>query len=188
MRPTAFSSHRVPWAGQRSPRGKQPNAFTILEVTLVLLVTAVLVALLVPNTSRIIAAAQEAVCASHMRSIRLGLDYYMQDHNGVWPQGPPPQEPGWNDFWVRTLEPYGMKKRTWQCPVIRSWAQEAGDEAPELHYVPTMFDATPNIANRWSTQPWLIEIADAHGKGPLMAFPDGSVKSYYKVLAEQGVQ
>lgn len=166
----------------------RPNGFTLLEVIAVLLILTILATLLVPNFGRIIAAAQQVVCASHMRSIRLGLDSYLQDHKLVWPQGPPPQEAGWASFWLSTLRPYRIDEGTWQCPVIRGWAKETDDPEFALHYIPTMFDATPNIANRWATQPWLIEIADAHGKGPLIAFPDGSVKSYSKVLADQGVR
>jgi type II secretory pathway pseudopilin PulG len=162
--------------------------FTVLEVLAAVLIVLILSALLVPNIGRITAAAQEAICASHMRSIRVGLDGYLQDHGMVWPQGPVPQEPGWASFWIRTLEPYDITPRTWQCPVIRGWQSAQGDPEFAIHYVPTMFDPTPNIANRWATQPWLIEMADAHGKGPLIAFPDGSVKSYFKVLAEQGVR
>jgi prepilin-type N-terminal cleavage/methylation domain-containing protein len=171
---------------QRAHR-RYSSGFTLLEILVVVLIIGILIALVVPNTGRILAAAQQAVCASHMRSIRVALDSYLQDHEQVWPQGPPPQEDGWADFWLSTLQPYEIRPDTWKCPVIRSWARGADDPNLALHYVPTMFDATPNIAHRWSTQPWLIEIADAHGKGPLIAFPDGSVKPYSKVLAEQGV-
>ncbi len=160
----------------------------MLEIIAALLIIAILVALVVPNFGSITAAAQQAVCASHMRSIRGALDSYMQDHEMVWPQGPAPQEDGWAAFWLAALEPYDIKQGTWECPVIRGWARGLDDPELTLHYVPTMFDATPNIAHRWSTQPWLIEIADAHGNGPLIAFPDGSVKSYSKVLAEQGMR
>jgi len=165
-----------------------PPAFSLLEVVAVLLIISVLIAFVAPNLGRITAAAQQAVCASHMRSIRVALDAYLQDHQLVWPQGPIPQDPGWADFWLTTLAPYDIKQSTWECPVIRGWARGTDDPDVSLHYVPTTFDATPNIAHRWPTQPWLIEIADAHGKGPLIAFPDGSVKSYSKVLAEQGLQ
>lgn len=164
------------------------DGFTLIEVVAALLIVAILGLLLVPNMGRIIAAAQQAVCASHMRSIRLSLDSYLQDNKTVWPQGPAPQDPGWANFWLATLKPYQISEATWQCPVIRGWARETDDPEFTLHYVPTMFDPTPNIAHRWPTQPWLIEIADAHGKGPLIAFPDGSVKSYSKVLAEQGIR
>ena len=169
-------------------RARFHGGFTLLEIIAVLLVLTILVALIAPNFGRITAAAQEAVCASHMRSIRVALDSYMQDHQMVWPQGPAPQEAGWADFWLASLKPYDISPGTWECPVIRGWARGLDDPDVKLHYVPTMFDATPNIAHRWPTQPWLIEIADAHGKGPLIAFPDGSVKSYSKVLAEQGMR
>jgi len=164
------------------------SAFTLIEVLAVLLVITILGLLLVPNTGRIIAAAQQVVCASHMRSIRGALGAYLEDHRMVWPQGPLPQDDGWMAFWLRTLEPYGIRERTWQCPTIRGLMKESGETAFGLHYVPTTFDATPNIANRWSTQPWLVEVADAHGQGPLICFPDGSIKPFFKVLAEQGVR
>jgi len=170
----------------RPPLRPTRAGFSLVEVVIALLIVAILITLLVPNFGRITASAQEVVCASRMRSIRLALDSYLQDHELVWPQGPIPQDPGWAAFWLATLAPYDIKPRTWQCPVIRSWTRLDDDPEMQVHYVPTMFDATPNIAHRWATQPWLIEIADAHGKGPLIAFPDGSVKSYSKVLAEQG--
>ena len=105
-----------------------------------------------------------------------------------WPQGPGANDPAWTAFWISTLAPYGITERTWQCPTIRGHMKASDQNEIGIHYVPTMFDPTPNIANRWTTQPWLVEIADAHGNGPLICFPDGSVKSLGKVLAEQGVQ
>ena len=54
--------------------------------------------------------------------------------------------------------------------------------------MPTAFGPTPGLATRWATHPWLIERADSHGQGPLICFPDGSVKPFNKVLAEQGVR
>ena len=165
---------------------RRPAAFTLLEVAAALLVIAIISILLLPAYQPIIERAQEAICASNMRSIRLAMEGYLQDHQQVWPQGPAPQTPGWAPYWLAALAPYGIKERTWQCPSIRGYMKEAGQNDFGLHYVPTMFDRTPNIAHRWSTQPWLIEIADAHGKGPLICFPDGSVKPFSKVLAEQG--
>jgi type II secretory pathway pseudopilin PulG len=172
-------------------RHLQRAAFTLVELIAAILLVLILAVLLVPNYQPIVTSAQGIICASQMRSIRVALDGYLQDHKMVWPQGPAPQEPGWAQFWLSTLEPYDIPERTWQCPTIRGMI--ATGRAPldpnlKLHYVPTMFDATPNIAYRWSTQPWLIEMADAHGKGPLICFPDGSVKPFSKVLAEQGVR
>lgn len=167
------------------------GAFTILEILAALLILVILVALLVPAYRPLVERAQAALCASQMRSIRLALDGYLQDHQMVWPQGPAPPEPGWAAFWLGTLKPYDITERTWQCPTMRSSMDQAtlrADPNLALHYVPTMFDPTPNIAHRWSTQPWLIEMADVHGNGALICFPDGSVKPFNKVLAEQGVR
>jgi prepilin-type N-terminal cleavage/methylation domain-containing protein len=169
---------------------RRSAAFTLLEILAVLLIIAILSVLFIPNYSRIVGAAQEAICASHMRSIRVALGSYLEDHARIWPQPPPEMEgPALQRFWLATLDPYDISENDWQCPTIRHALREEGMTGDfGLHYVPTRFDATPNIANRWATQPWLIEAANAHGKGPLICFPDGSVKSMFKVLAEQGVR
>ena len=164
------------------------RGFTLLEILLVVVIVAILAAFLLPNYQPLLARAQEAKCLANMRTIRLALDSYLNDHQQVWPQGPPPEESGWAPFWLQVLRPYGVSERTWQCPTIRGFLREQGGEEVPLHYIPTMFDATPGTARRWTTQPWLIEIADAHGQGPLICFPDGSVKSSRRVLLEQGLQ
>jgi len=183
--------NRMPLRGASISKGPHPSrAFTVLEVVAVTAVIAILAALTVPNFGRIVAAAQEAVCASQMRSIKHALDAYLQDHDQIWPQGPRADQSGWATFWLQELEPYGIKESGWQCPTIKQMTrdQELPPALPVLHYVPTMFDATRRIAYRWPTQPWLIEAANAHGKGALICFPDGSVKPMDKVLAEQGIR
>jgi len=171
-------------------RARREAAFTLLELVAVLLIISVLALLVIPNYGRIMAAAQEAICASNMRSIRVALGNYLDDHQRIWPQ-PPPEAEGaeLRKFWFNALRPYGITEKTWQCPTIRRALREEGITNDfGMHYVPSQFDATPGIADRWATQPWLIEAANAHGKGPLICFPDGSVKSMFKVLAEQGVR
>ena len=171
-------------------RKRHEAGFTLLEILVVLLVIAILSLLIIPNYSRIVGAAQEVICASHMRSIRVALGNYLTDHGNVWPQPDPGLEgDALRSFWLQTLKPYGISENTWQCPTIRHALRAEGQTGDfGMHYVPTQFDATPNIANRWTTQPWLIEAANAHGKGALICFPDGTVKSMFKVLAEQGVR
>jgi len=162
------------------------QAFTIVELLVVVGILAVLTGLLLGNWDRIVASAEQAKCASHMRAIRVALDNYLQDHSVVWPQGPEPRAPDWAPFWIRTLAPYDIPPSTWQCPTIRRLTRgDSGDEL-SLHYIPTTFGAEPRLALRWPTHPWLIEIGDAHGRGPLICFPDGSIKPLSRVLAEQG--
>jgi len=164
------------------------SGFTLLELLVALGITFLLAGLIYLNAGSLVASAQQVICASRMRSLHSGLSLYMQDHKMIWPQGPEPRQAGWANFWITALAPYGIQEKTWTCPVIGKWTQGSNDPELSLHYVPTMFDATPNVANQWTRMPWLIEIGDAHGKGPLMLFPDRSVKPYAKVLAEQGVR
>jgi prepilin-type N-terminal cleavage/methylation domain-containing protein len=163
------------------------RGFSLLEIIAVLAIVSILMMLIVPNYSRLIGAAQEAICAGNMRQIRVALGQYLQDHQNIWPQAPlDGSEQEIQQFWFAALKPYDISERTWKCPTIRAKMREQELQDVPMHYAPTAFDATPDIANRWATQPWLIEVADAHGKGPLICFPDGSVKSFFKVLAEQG--
>lgn len=175
----------------RNTRPDQAPAFTLLEVLAVLLIVLIIAALLVPNAKGLFGKVHEAACMSNMRSIQVALAGYLQDHKDVWPQGPSPaEEKNWETFWLATLQPFGIAERTWQCPAIRGMlrAQGVDDKSmPRVHYVPTMFDATPGLARRWATHPWLIERANAHGQGALICFPDGSIKAFNKVLAEQGM-
>jgi len=183
MNPRARAASTSSFKAQRSSA-----AFTILEVVIVLVVVAILIALAIGNYERIIASAQQAACASNMRTIHNGLGLYLEDNKDVWPQGPTVvQEQAWEKFWLSVLEPVGIAPRTWQCPTIRGLVRSRKDEATKVHYAPTTFDDTPGIARRWPTQPWLIERADAHGQGPLICFPDGSIKPMQRVLYEQGL-
>jgi type II secretory pathway pseudopilin PulG len=166
-----------------------PGGFTVIEVLAVVLLVLILAVFIAPNYRPLLERAQGVVCASQMRSIRLAMDGYLNDHGQVWPQSPSPQDlRAWSDFWLSTLAPYGITPATWQCPTIKGLLREAGDEGPSLHYTPAFFDSTPGIARRWVTQPWLVEIANAHGQGALVCFPDGSVKSFNQILAEQGLR
>jgi type II secretory pathway pseudopilin PulG len=161
------------------------TAFTLLEALVAVVLVAILAALLIPNSQGIVLKAQEAVCKSHMRSIHVALANYLQDHRDVWPQGPYPKDKvAWETFWLATLKPYDISENTWQCPTLK---RALTDEGYLLHYAPSMFDATPGIARRWPRQPWLIERFGIHGQGPLICFPDGSIKTMQRILAEQGL-
>ncbi len=151
-----------------------------------------LAVVLIPNFSGYLKRAGEVSCIANMRSINVALRSYLLDHQDIWPQGPTMmEEEAWEAFWLEALEPYGITEETWQCPTVDSSLAEQGakkEDRPKLHYIPTVFSAERGIAYRWSQQPWLIERASAHGEGPLICFPDGSIKSFHKVLAEQGVR
>ena len=176
--------------GISGPATDSRRAFTILEVLAAVFILAILAALLLPNAATFTDRARETQCMANMRSIHLGLTSYLSDHGRIWPQGPSPAiEAPWSEFWLKTLEPYHVRAETWRCPGITAMIKKEDSSSsanPPLHYLPTMFDDQPGTAYRWATQPWLIERVNAHGRGVLICFPDGSVKPLSKVLAEQG--
>jgi type II secretory pathway pseudopilin PulG len=162
------------------------GAFTLVELIAVLAILVLLALLTFPNVRNYLVRAGEVRCAGNMRSIAVTLHSYLPDHAMVWPQGPAPEAgAAWENFWITTLQPYGIGASTWACPTTSS---DRNSEGTRVHYAPTLFPATPNIANRWATHPWLIERSEGHGNGALICFPDGSVKSFDKVLAELGVR
>jgi type II secretory pathway pseudopilin PulG len=166
--------------------------FTLVEALAALVVVLILVGLAVPNYGRFIAKAQEAKCMANMRSLHLALSNYLNDHDNIWPQGPPPEAGAeWSEFWITTLQTQGITAETWRCPTLEGMLRKNEMALPDtdtIHYIPTLFTATPGIARRWPNQPWLIERADAHGNGALICFTDGSIKSFHKVLAELGLR
>jgi prepilin-type N-terminal cleavage/methylation domain-containing protein len=181
---------RVPRHGPGAEaRHSRARGFTIVETAIVVAIVAILAAMLHANYDRIVAAAEQALCAGNMRSLHHGLALYQQENRNIWPQGPlPDDEEAWTRFWLGALTNEGIQAKTWRCPTIARLTRSGGEEAPQVHYVPTMFTDQPGNAYRWPTQPWLIERAGVHGQGPLICFPDGSVKPLNKVLAEQGLR
>ena len=162
------------------------RAFTLLELIAAMAILGILILVAVPEFKGMVGNFHEVRCAANMRNIAVGLRSYLQDHGNVWPQGPPPSAgKAWENFWLATLEPYGITAKTWQCPGV---SLRRVEDAPRVHYSPTLFPAVPGIADRWATQPWLIERGQGHGQGALICFPDGSIKSFDKVLAELGVR
>ena len=176
----------------RPPSRHRSAGFTILEILAAAIILAILATFLVPGFRDFFLRAGEAGCMANMRSITVALHAYLHDHQNVWPQGPSlNDEAAWEEFWLQALKDYGITEKTWQCPAFNSSLAANGvppDKRAKVHYVPTMFPAEAGIATRWSTQPWLIERASVHKHGPHICFPDGSVKSFNKVLAETGVR
>lgn len=165
---------------------KKTRGFTLLEFFVVFFILAVLAALIVATYSSFAAKSEGVKCAVNLRNLHVAFSGYIQD-KGHWPQEPLADKPEWiEDWWLYTMKPYGAEPLVWQCPTIRrKISAKNRDGRPKIHYSPTLFDARPGMAFRWSTQPWFIEAADAHGSGPLLCFPDGSIRSMDEVLANK---
>jgi len=131
---------------QVSMKSADRRAFSLLEIIAVLAIVSILVLFIVPNYGRIVASAQEAICASNMRQIRVALGQYLADHENIWPQAPVDgNEQQIQQFWFATLKPYDISEKTWRCPTIASKLGAEGLKDAGMHYAPTAFDATPTL-------------------------------------------
>lgn len=166
---------------------RRTSGLTFVELIAVMAIITVLGALIVAAVSRLPGAGDRARCSTNLRNLHLALDSYTKE-NEHWPQQPDfsaSQQEQYADWWITTLKPYGMTTGTWQCPaLVRLGKIQAQGQTPRVHYSPTMFDAGPQTPYKWPGQPWVIEIANVHGRGALLIFPDGSVRDLEDVLAE----
>ncbi len=147
-------------------------------------ILAILILCIFRATQNAAARADVVRCMGNLRNIHVALELDLQD-TGHWPQCPFEMgEDGFDQWWVHELERYHIPLSAWTCPTIMR-EQHLIDQKPEdikIHYVPTPFDDSPFTPRRWATQPWLIEIADAHGEGNLMCFPDGAIMGLTRYL------
>lgn len=64
---------------------RQPNAFTLIELPVVISIIALLIALLLPALGRAKEAAQAATCLSNLRQMRIAIGAYAEDFRGHAP-------------------------------------------------------------------------------------------------------
>lgn len=167
------------------------RGFSLLEMLIVILMVAALASLSIPMYGYMRERARDASCIGNLRILQLGAATYMLDHDNIWPQMPgnlaftEREEPMWK-WWHDEFKDYGVSKRHWICPSeVASTAQEHSiTEEFYGSYIPTAFEATPNIAFYWTSQPWFIERGEMHGRnhGANIAMPDGSVRQAPSML------
>ncbi|NBS52093.1 MAG: type II secretion system protein [Spartobacteria bacterium] len=174
-------------AKQRHFRSKAIFGFTLLEMLAAVAIVSILAALSFPGYQIYLKKARQATCMGNMRSLHASFAAYIADNNH-WP--PAPQVDDALDarseiYWLSIMEPYGATSKIWLCPGINAAGLKGPNgEVPKMHYIPSQFDAKPDSPSKWPKQPWLIEMANAHGDGALISFPDGSIKSMNQVLRE----
>ena len=163
------------------------SAFTLLEVLIVLVIISILALLALPSYQIYIKKAQQATCMGNMKSLHASFASYLSDNNH-WPPIPNVDDAldaKSESYWLSIMEPYGGTPKVWLCPtLVAARLKGSNGEHLKTHYIPSQFDAKPDAPRRWPNQPWLIEMANAHGDGALISFPDGSIKSMNQVLRE----
>lgn len=194
-------SRRIGWeAGRYDSRSSagclapfsSKAGFTQIELLIAIGIIAVLATIVIVGWPRAIAASESARCMTNMRSLQTSLNSYVQDV-GHWPQVPEEidvssahNDKAYEDWWIEELKNFGATPDVWMCPTIRrTVVKQSPDGRPRISYTPTPFDRHPYTPYKWSTQPWLVEIGNAHGRGALLCFPDGSIRSVQDVFGAQ---
>ena len=164
-----------------SSPARRRAGLTLLEVLAIITIIAILILLFSAVLTRLPGAADRVRCTQNLKSLYVALDNYIDEH-GHWPKQPQftsAQRREYEDYWIDTLKPYGIPKETWQCPgIARLGKIQSGGTAPRVTYFPTMFDDKPSTPRKWPNMPWIVEIGNAHGHGPLLILQDGSVQDW----------
>ena len=169
-------------------RSRHRDAFTLLEIVIVLLIISILAALMFESFKNLEARAQRTSCTSNLRNLWIALDAYTRDQ-GHWPQCPfEIGHPQFDTWWIKEMSRYNLTRASWECPTYKR-LQERGDaernEGKTIDYIPCPFDDSPRTPYKWPNQPWAAEVGDFHGDGNLILFPDGSIKGFNQFLAGQ---
>lgn len=164
---------------------RTPRGITLIEVLLVVVIVALLATISFPLFGHLRAKAQNVSCVGNLRILYVGASTYLLDNDMIWPQMPEEidvsssEEPMW-EWWLEALRPYGVSKQHWICAAEQASYAQKFSESSDYYgsYIPTSYEATPNVAYMWSNQPWFIERGQFHGKdhGPNIVMPDGSIQ------------
>lgn len=175
-------------------RSQGCGAFTLLELMATISITSILIVIGVSYYRANLSKFEEPACISNLRGLRGAFGAWLTDHENVWPQLPEDSSVDSgsigtaleHEFWLKMFEPYGMTQKNWTCPTFRRLVKlkQTHLNNARIHYLPTLFDEVPGRANRSPGTPWLMEIADGHGRGNLLIYMDGSVRSFKDVYAE----
>ncbi|HEY5954381.1 MAG TPA: prepilin-type N-terminal cleavage/methylation domain-containing protein, partial [Terrimicrobiaceae bacterium] len=168
--------------------------FTLLELMAAIIIVSILVVTAAGYYRANLSKFEEPACISNLRGLHGAFSSWLADHENVWPQLPTDAftesvgmaTPMEQQFWLKTFEPYGLKQKNWTCPTLRRLVKlkQTSLNDTQIHYLPTLFDEVPARALRSSGTPWLMEIADAHGRGNLLVFMDGSVRPFKEIYSE----
>ena len=151
-------------------------AFTLLELLAVITIVVVMASIAWIGAKGARKQAERIACGENLKSLYIALQAYTINV-GHWPQVTPEKDEKafWKTWRAKLDKPeYNLPDKVWLCP---SHLRSTGDElAPYSSYLPNNFDRTsPNVPHKWANMPWLIEIGDNHGNGPLAIYPDGSI-------------
>ena len=133
-------------------KNMKKNAFTLVELLVVISIIALLMGILMPALSRARKQARKIVCASKLRQLQLCASTYMVDNDGKFPfqdgrgyagnDGVKAKDAldrdsgNWRENWIYSLVNYGkLPKESYVCPEIKSlFKNEINDTVDKQGY------------------------------------------------------
>jgi prepilin-type N-terminal cleavage/methylation domain-containing protein len=161
------------------------DAFTVLELMVVIVIIAILASMLLPLLSSFTARADEARCIANLKNLYVAASGFLQA-NSTWPQIPvkllTDDPPTYAKSWVSALKPYGAPHSSWICPTLQRSFGKPMDSIDEDANYRVDFIAAPfsdNPAAPWqdANHPWFIEKAGVHPRGNLLILTNGTTTS-----------
>jgi prepilin-type N-terminal cleavage/methylation domain-containing protein len=159
-------------------RRRDPRiAFTLIELLAVITIIAILASVAFVINAGVRKKAERVQCGENLKSLHMALSAYLID-NKRWPQvnADIADEKGYWQDWAAKLENYDLPDKVWMCPTHLRATKDEFLRYSSYHPMP--FDGISQLSPyKWKNMPWVIEIGDNHGKGPLMIMPDGSIQT-----------
>jgi prepilin-type N-terminal cleavage/methylation domain-containing protein/prepilin-type processing-associated H-X9-DG protein len=107
------------------PRPSSANAFTLVEMLLVVAVIALLISILLPSLNKAKQATHRTLCSTKLHHLSLANIGYIQDNRNTFP--PHRQlDMSLNQNWFNLLEEFGNNREVSHCPAIESQQQDYG--------------------------------------------------------------
>jgi prepilin-type N-terminal cleavage/methylation domain-containing protein len=144
----------------------KPRGFTLTEMLVVLAIIGTLAAIIYPISRSFVGKSREAACLDHLRSLGVGLQGYLQDHNDIMPTLETGRASKSDDVPVldTVLPPYLGSAETFQCPADKvqfaktgcsySWnSYQSGKHVSKLYFFGIRPESIPLITDKESWHP-----------------------------------
>jgi prepilin-type N-terminal cleavage/methylation domain-containing protein/prepilin-type processing-associated H-X9-DG protein len=141
------------------------RAFTLLEILVVLVISAGLIALAIPVFQRVLESGRATGCVSNLRNIGAALNVYLGEHNMVMPTLKTGRATRDEDLPTidNTFDKYLKDKSVFACPSDRKWAAVSG----------TSYSWNNALNGQRATNLNFLGVVKDHGRIPVLGDKEG---------------